>query len=532
MLGTIIGLLGVLVALMGLKEGAIRNSFKKVGKFLDDFYSYIDFPRRILNRRINSQDFLSWQDAMLRKMYTDKDNEDKYFTTILGRTYPVYRLDFDEDYVFDNDCEFDNVDKLCTLPNENVDNYCTPQDRVVKIPDIYDTEIMNQNVATDAEAIEKEEALKKKLMRRYKWFTKRSMPDGNHIGYTLDHLEFDDNKKIKKIYLSIGDYKLTLLTSHIMTYEFYKAYHKLLKKKDDIYDVNLKELWPMLPFRRYIDKANDFKVENVLSKGLGRNALLSVQCLVILCTEQTQKNIKYKCFLGKRSNSTRSVSTKLGCYQFPPSGGFDLYDVETGVTRDIIMENCSLSLALMREYLEEILGDERFKRVDVANGYGPLDAIRDVREGFENIKNLLRTPLNNNRFKENTTKAYFTTVGTNVDLIDLRLSVNFLLVINDDQFYVDNRNTFKYNDELKEQNFLIKLLNKNKKERMLYSWSAIDDRLRNERKIVEDSVALYEQGKRAFRNYLDRVLVDKSCIGKILNDTIGDNFVNEESKKA
>lgn len=495
----------------------IRDIWKKLCKMADDFLSMIDIPRRVLARRITNKDFLKWQDAMLLKIY----KEDKYFTTILGTKYPVFRMDFDKDYEKEKE-----IDNLCELLYADRNT----------MSDKYD-KIMNEYVAVDVQAMAEEKALKKKLMgngwywKGYQWFMKRSMQDGNHVGYILDYLDLDNDNRIKKIHLSVGNYKLNLLTSHIMTYEFFKAYHKL--PKDKRYSIELEELWPMLPFRHYIHKVNDFKIENVLSKGWGRFALLSVQCLVILCTERNNGTIKYKCFLGKRSKSTRSVSTKLGCFQFPPSGGFDLYDDENGASEEIIRDNCSLTIALMREYLEEIFGDKDFSRFNVQNENGAgvsIDGLIRNDPRVDSIKKKLQTPLNDkNYYKENTQKAYFTTVGANVDLIDLRLSVNFLLVINDVSYYIENRTKFQYNDELTDQNFFMKLFNK-KNNKMLNSWSTIDDMLRNHRNIVEDSVALYAQGKKAFRKYLESVLVNQSLIGQICNDMIDDNSINEEVK--
>lgn len=481
----------------------IEKWLEKLCKFFDKCISTIDFPRRSLARRMNSSEFLEWQDGMLLNIYGEGS-----FTEILGKKYPVVSVDF-----YNEENGYDEVDSLC---KDEYGNYLLKKEgEEVNLPDIYDTEIMTNSVAKEIPAREAELSLKKGLMgsgwgwKGYKWFTARSMRDGNHIGFVLDHVDFDNNK-IKKIHLSVGSYKLNLLTSHILTYEMFKAYEKLRKQGKDVNNVKKEELWPMIPFRYYIHNVNDNDINKVLFTGLGRYALLSVQCMVMVCTTETGQP-RYKTFLGKRSESTREVSTKLGCYQFPPSGGFDLYDEDDLHDMEIIESNCSLRLALMREYLEEVFGEKRYAKVDKSNSLESTASIELVNDDYrtKEIRKMLKTPLEDNRFKSGTKKAYFTTVGANVDLIDLRLSVNFMLVINDYSYYHSHKDKFTYNEELKAKTKdKTKDKSKNKSEskcKMLRSLEYVDKTLRGERKIVEDSVALYAQGTRAFEKYISNV---------------------------
>lgn len=509
----IASVIGLLIN-MAIQQRTREKVWEKVKKLLNDVLAFFDIPRRIVARRLNSKDFLEWQDNMLMKIY-QKD----HFTTLLGRSYPVCSLNIKKTY------GYKKADSLCHDNN----GYPFLNRTDINMEDIYDTEIMNKFVDKEEEIL-----MKKELMGNgwgwngYKWFTKRSMRDGNHIGYTLDKLDFE-GKDISKIHLSLGDYKLNLLTSHIMTFEFFKAYEIFKTEAKEKYDdrverknylnsIKPEDLWPQLPFRRYIHKVNGDVINNVLFNGKGRYSLLSVQCLVMLCSTSESENLEYKTFFGKRSNSTRKVSTKLGCYQFPPSGGFDLYDGKD-IDSTIVRENCSLKWSLMREYLEEIFNDKKFAKVDRNNLEENTAMIATVAGDprTTRIVNMLDETINDTRFKEGTKKAYFTTVGANVDLIDLRLSVNYLLVINDYQYYLDgirgNREDddtrnykFAYNEEVTVEN------------KMLRSCEAVEKDLAGKRNIVEDSVALYVQGKPAFRKYLNEVVKAKNCIAQICND--------------
>ncbi len=517
MLGIIIGLLTLLVTLIGLRKDAIKDFFKETCKFLDDCYSSADFLRQRLNRKINSGDFLEWQDKMLEKIYCEYNKE--YFTEILGKKYPVFCISLFQDF------EFDEADSLC----KNGNKYLL-KGKEKDLPDIYSTKIMNEETAMDERGKKEEKALKRKLMgndnyrKGYKWFTARSMPDGNHIGFILDELDVERDK-IKKIHLSVGNYELNVLTSHILTYEFFKAYEELQReakklydnekeRRDYLFDIPLYKLWPMLPFRRYIHRENKFVFKQVFFNGAGRYSLLSVQCLVMLCTS-SEGQLEYKTFFGKRSENARKVSTKFGCYQFPPSGGFDLFEKDKfNYKVDRILEkNCSLTLALMREYLEELFDEDKCSKVDDTNNLESTATIENVNsdERTMDIKKLLKTDINDKRFKPKTRKAYFTTVGANVDLIDLRLSVNFLLVVNDYDYFSRNKDRFKFNNEIQSQE-------EGQELKMLLDWKSVDEKLKDKRNIVEDSVALYAQGKPAFREYLKKIVADESCIPEICND--------------
>lgn len=533
----IIGGIGSLVTIVVYWD-VVLKIWKKFCKFLNNVIAYLDFPRRLMARRLNDKKFLEWQDNMLLKIYGQD-----HFTTILNRSYPVYCLNFKEVY------DYNTVDSLCYNGNKPLLSSTN-----VKMPNIFNTKIMKERVESDSEIVFKKELMGNGwFWNGYKWFTARSMRDGNHIGFILDHLDYEGDL-IKKIHLSVGDYKLNLLTSHIMTYELYKAYEKFKTEAKELYDteqdrdeylnnIETGKLWPEIPFRHFIHHENGDDINKVLLKGDGRYSLLSVQCLVMLCTTTKDERLEYKTFFGKRSSNTWKVSTKLGCYQFPPSGGFDLYDGKD-IDSDVVESNCSLKLALMREYLEEIFNDDQFAKVDKRNNDNKtvmVDKVKNDKRTDKIVKMLDEEIVGDDRFKKGTKKAYFSTVGANVDLIDLRLSVNFLLVINDYQYYQDGikkkdqkegatkdktdssdeKDTFVYNEELTAKN------------KMLRTWRTVDKTLRGEdeigernivednigeRNIVEDSVALYAQGKPAFRNYLEKFGVDEECIARICND--------------
>jgi hypothetical protein len=182
-------------------------------------------------------------------------------------------------------------------------------------------------------------------------------------------------------------------------------------------------------------------------------------------------------------------------------------------------------MALMREYLEEIFNIKEYAKSDGANE-DPALGINKVDNDpcVKSIKKMLKADLNDKRFLPGTKKAYFTTVGANVDLIDLRLSVNFLLVINDSDYYTfmggnDNdksnedvfRKKFVYNEEIDmkeshaEQLKTLSSLESVEEKLIVNPNEIISDKIRGKRNIVEDSVSLYIQGKKAFDEYINKV---------------------------
>lgn len=87
-----------------------------------------------------------------------------------------------------------------------------------------------------------------------------------------------------------------------------------------------------------------------LLSGKGRDALLSVQMLIILFSKRKQR---YEVKIAQRSDL---VAIKPLVYQFIPAGGFEiLNDSKDGIYDDLeLEENFSPGCAVFREFLEEL----------------------------------------------------------------------------------------------------------------------------------------------------------------------------------
>ena len=157
----------------------------------------------------------------------------------------------------------------------------------------------------------------------------------------------------------------------------------------------------------------------------------------------------------------------------------------------------------MREYFEEIFNENRYAKCEENDRVQARAGIEQIREDArtQKIEEMLaseldETAIKQGGFKPGTKKAHFSTVGANIDLIDLRLSVNFLLVINDINYIREYGRYFVHNDEFGQD-----------KGKTLKPLNVVENSLTGQRKIVEDSVALYIQGKKAFDEYIKSIKI-------------------------
>ena len=84
------------------ENNSVKDILDKAKKYYRNFISYIDLPRRLLARRMNSEDFMTWQDKVLMQIYGKER-----FTKLLNTYYPVCSIEFDHDY------GFHDVNSLC-----------------------------------------------------------------------------------------------------------------------------------------------------------------------------------------------------------------------------------------------------------------------------------------------------------------------------------------------------------------------------------------------------------------------------------
>lgn len=362
-------------------------------------------------KELDSDAFIKWRNAQLKKIYKDP----KYFTTILGVEYPVFEIPFKEHFKYHDFKEKNIYDK------EDIPffKYEIINGEVV-FPPLEELPIVTSGT-------EKEVQLKHKLLRDYSRILKGSIYYPNLIGFSLDHYDFDSNGRITHIYPKLGIYMYNVYTSHILEFELFEAYKKFNHKED----ISLTELWGLLPFRHYIHFGED-KTESinaVLTSGIRRYSLLSVQCIVVF---KDHKKKDYNVLLMKRATNPLKVSAKLGYYQFFPAGGFELYEKQDIHTVEMIKENYSLRKAIFREYLEEVFGFNDFKAVNpntneettynILNNQKIIDILDMIDEG----------------------KASLNLLGIGVDLVSLRHEISFVLRIDDERYSMEK---FCPNDE-------------------------------------------------------------------------------------
>lgn len=399
---------------------------------------------------LNSLEFQDWRDRVLLHIYGEK-----YFTKVFNVSFPAFVIKFDKYYSYK---EFKQLYSKDDLFYDGL-SLKELQDKEINVPDIHDTLIMNNG-------LENEIRKKKCFISEYEKILGKSVKFPKLIGFMLDHYLLNEKKQIQHIYPKIGDYALNLYSSHILEYELLRAYEKVGNKKLEEYN-----LWDYLPFRKYIHQSNakDNSIENVLYTGNGRYSLFSVQCFIMF--KDKDKN-KYSTILMKRATDPSKVAAKIGFYQFPPAGGFELYEKESIHTGETITENYSLRKAIFREYLEEIFGIEDFKRVDSSNQETTNNII--YHDEVQSILSMIDKGT-----------ATFELIGVAVDLVCLRHELSFILKIDDESYSCSKH--FCPNDEFtREQSIASKIR---------IPVSNIENLLNNNKKINQGSALLYSMVK-------------------------------------
>ncbi len=395
---------------------------------------------------LNAPQYIMWRNEVLKEIY----GEDM-FLNVAGTKYPVYSLTFDKEY-----CDKD-IDSVCNLSEWHQDhrNGCDGVRCVDKYNNVQMKSVENLDIRISGTS--KEISKKRKYYKEYKKIISSGIKRPKLVGFMLDDFDINDDNKISRINLKLGTYEQNVYTSHILEYELYKAY-TILKDKDYNWDM----LWEQLPYRKYIHQG--MAPKQALMNGSRRLSLFSVQAIIVF---KNHWGDEVCTFFKKRSENYKEVVTKLGHYQILPAGGFELCEDEKSTNIDVIKENCSLTKALFREYLEEIFNyrdfqgeeDRRsaliklisklFKRLfekkilyidnseeEVTQKYA--EAIMRQKE-VKYIINLLHNK-----------KAEFKMLGVDIDLVTLRPMVNFMILIEDEDYWSRNfvlNTEFKHNGE-------------------------------------------------------------------------------------
>lgn len=361
---------------------------------------------------LNSIEFQNWRDKALNKIYGEH-----YFTNVFNVNFPAFTIEFEKYFSYQ---EFKKVYNKADLffEDNSIENLAHEE---INVPDILNTPIVNSGTLSEIKQ-------KKKLIQEYKKILGDSIKYPKLIGFMLDRYDLNESKRITHIYPKIGDYALNIFSSHILEYELLRAFEKVGG------NVNFDEynIWDYLPFRKYIHQPNskEYNIENILYTGIRRYSLFSVQCFVMF---KDQNKNKYSTILMKRAINPNKIAAKIGFYQFPPAGGFELYEKEQIHTGDAIIENYSLRKAIFREYLEEIFGIDDFKAVDPRTNQETTNNVLYHKE-VQDIISMI-----------NNGTARFELLGVAVDLVTLRHELSFILMIDDESYSITKH--FCPNDE-------------------------------------------------------------------------------------
>ncbi len=361
-------------------------------------------------RELDSNDFISWRDCQLKKIYGSS-----FFTDVLGTTYPAFVIPFSEYF------KYSDFKKKNVYSKEDVcqEGYKIENGEVI-FPSFEETSVMTTGSSEEI-------TQKRNLLKDYRTILTGSIKYPNLTGFSLDHYDINEKGEITHIYSKLGTYEYNVYSSHILEYELFNAYKKLSGEKD----IPIDTLWNYLPFRHYIHFGTGEKSEisEILFSGIRRFSLFSVQCIVVF---KDYNHKDYRTLLMKRSTDTSKVAAKLGYYQFLPAGGFELYEKELIHSVEMIQENYSLRKAIFREYLEEVFDEKEFKAVNAVDNAETTDKILN----HPQILDVLEMIENGN--------ASLNLLGVVVDLVSLRHEISFVLKIDDENY---SRKSFCPNDE-------------------------------------------------------------------------------------
>ena len=237
-------------------------------------------------------------------------------------------------------------------------------------------------------------------------------------GFMLKSLIIED-KKMTGFTAYPGTYWENVLSTYVLNYELFLKYKnrftrgKLEKAKKP------EEILGCLPLRKKIHEGIDRK--QWFRSGANRFSLLGVQALIIY----RDFNKNYHILLGLRSDKM----VYPYCLQFPPSGGFEVYESE-GRKGDVNIKGQFLpQLALYRELLEEVFNEKNAVAVETEENKGKRDGKSYIENHtiIRNFKELLKP--------EDPTeipKASFEFLGAVTDMASLKTELCFLIHIYDD----------------------------------------------------------------------------------------------------
>ncbi len=256
---------------------------------------------------ISKHDFLTWQLAILKNIYSDLE-----FVKLWGKEYPVTCMPANQyiRYPFSS---------LCTLISDKL-HETTPdkeQKRYIKL-----------------------------LGNTVKW--------PNMKGFALDRIYLNEKQEVKSISAITSNYYQNLITAHILEWELYKCY--LSRDIPFPYDTDSSTILKNLPYR---DNYHGNRIsKDVICSPSRAFPLLSVQALVVFRSAWPDGKYPWRVVTSCRS---MDVAIKPGQIQFFPAGGFEIYGTESEINIYHTHDSFDPKLALFREYAEELFNAEHLQ---------------------------------------------------------------------------------------------------------------------------------------------------------------------------
>ena len=440
--GVVIGVAGIFIPLL-----VSSDKFKK--------RHYLKWQRSAVkyHKDLDTDKYIEWRDCQLKKIYGDV-----FFTNVFGKEHPSFTLSFAENVGTNDLCNSENI---CLDDVKIVDD---GGDRGVELPKV--TKLKVFSCGSFAQRIRK-----KVLYRKYKYiiegsgrYQEGSVTNPELLGFSINNYGFDGDGRVTAIHAKIGTYLYNIYTSHILEYELFRVYKRFGDKRN----LSVDKLWKQLPFRYYVHFGNSKEASmpnrDIIVSGVRRYSLLSVQCIIVF---RDAVSNKYSTFLIKRSEDPDKVSAKLGYYQFPPAGGFELFENEHVKSIDTIYDHYSLELALYREYLEEVFNFKEFKNPPVGN-IEPIEMITKHKE-LRSLNEMIEAG-----------KARLELLGITVEIVSMRHNVSFALIIDDPDY---SNKLFELNEEFSK-----------KKSRIRIPINEVEKEMAG-KKIVDDSALLFKMFK-------------------------------------
>lgn len=241
----------------------------------------------------------------------------------------------------------------------------------------------------------------------------------NAPGYALKSLSLDKNSAVFSYEAKVCHYMENSITSHFREYLFLLDYQNGLDQASVRGETNIDRLnngdWQHLNVTP--DSDGGYKLS--FKSGSEFCSLISIQGF---CVSRYDDN--WVVGYGQRGNQ---VAISPGALQFLPSGGFETAGLQDASrnnntqTKTYLENNFNMLDALIREFCEELFGDEDMRRADT-------ETVREL-PGYKAIFPLIESGAIEIRF-----------LGVVVDFIRLRPEFSFAIVCNDDISKVIYRN--------------------------------------------------------------------------------------------